>query len=54
MKGKRTGRGAYLCKKMECWEGGIKGNRLGYALRTILTPENQEQLMRRGEDILEE
>ena len=44
--GKKAGRGAYLCKKLECWEVGLKGSRLEYTLRTTLAPENREQLMR--------
>jgi len=52
--GKRVGRGAYLCRKLECWEAGLKGSHLGYALRTTLTPDNREKLMRYGKDLLEE
>jgi len=52
--GKRAGRGAYLCKKLECWKVGLKGSRLEYALRTTIAPENREQLMRYGKDFLGE
>ncbi len=52
--GKKAGRGAYLCKKLDCWETGLKSNRLEYTLRTTLTPENRESLMRYGKDLLEE
>ena len=44
--GKKAGRGAYLCPAQECWDIGLKGNRLEHALRTTLTPENREQLMK--------
>ena len=43
--GKKAGRGAYLCPAYECWEAGLKKNRLEYALRTKLTLENRQVLM---------
>ncbi len=49
--GKKAGRGAYLCRAWECWEIGLKGNRLEHALRTTLTQDNREQLIKHGEDI---
>lgn len=49
--GKKAGRGAYLCRAQECWETGFKGGRLEYTLRTTLTQENREQLIRFGEDL---
>ena len=49
--GKKAGRGAYLCRAWECWESGLKGNRLEHALRTTLTQDNREQLIKHGEDI---
>ena len=42
--GKKPGRGAYLCKTKECWENGLKGNRLEYVMRTILTPQDRQRL----------
>ena len=45
--GKRAGRGAYLCS--ECWETGLKGSQLEYALRITLTQDNREQLIRTAE-----
>ena len=50
--GKRAGRGAYLCQAQECWEAGLKGSRLEHALRANLTPENREQLITYGKDLL--
>ena len=44
--GKKAGRGAYLCRAQECWEIGLKGSRLEYALRTTLTQDNREQLIK--------
>ena len=49
--GKRVGRGAYLCRAQGCWEIGLKGGRLEYALRTTLTQENREQLIRYGKEL---
>ena len=51
--GKRVGRGAYLCRARECWEAGLKGNRLEHALRTSLTQDNRERLIRYGKDFLQ-
>ncbi len=50
--GKEAGRGAYLCRAPECWQAGLKGNRLEYALRTSLTQDNREQLTKYGKDLL--
>ncbi len=51
--GKKAGRGAYLCRAQECWEVGLKGRRLEHALRTTLTQENREQLIRYEKDLLQ-
>jgi len=46
--GKRVGRGAYLCSTPECWQIGLKRGRLEHALRTTLTRDNREQLLKYG------
>ncbi len=51
--GKKAGRGVYLCRAQECWKIGLRGDRLEHALRTILTADNREQLIRYGEDLLQ-
>ena len=51
--GKKPGRGAYLCGVPECWEVGLKGDRLENVLRTKLTRQAREQLARSGEDLLQ-
>ncbi len=51
--GKKAGRGAYLCRVQECWEIGLKGGRLEHALRTTLTQENRERLIRYGKELKE-
>lgn len=42
---KSPGRGAYLCPKQECWEIGLKKNRLGHALRIKLSLEDCQKLV---------
>ena len=44
IKGKKPGRGAYLCNTKECWESGLKSNRLEYVMRTTLTREDLQRL----------
>jgi len=46
IKGKKPGRGAYLCNTKECWESGLKSNRLEYVMRTTLTREDLQRLKR--------
>jgi len=52
--GKKAGRGAYLCPVQECWENGINKSRLEYTLRTTLTQENREQLIRFSKDFFKD
>ncbi len=42
--GKKPGRGAYLCKVKECWENGLKGNRMEFVMRTVLPRQDRQQL----------
>lgn len=49
--GKKPGRGAYLCAKRDCWEEGLKKNRLEYALRTKITAENRQALINYGNSL---
>lgn len=42
---KKPGRGAYLCPKRDCWETGLKGNRLEHALRTKLSSDKRQALI---------
>ena len=49
--GKNAGRGAYLCPAPGCWQTGLKGNRLERTLRTTLTPDNREQLIKYGQEL---
>ncbi len=50
--GKKTGRGAYLCRAWECWETGLKGTRLEHALRGSLNQNNREQLIKQAKELL--
>ena len=50
--GKEAGRGAYLCWTPQCWQIGLKGSRLEHALRTSLSQDNREQLIRYGREII--
>ena len=51
-RGHKEGRGAYLCPARECWETALKGNQLEYALRSSLTQDNREELIKRGKDLM--
>lgn len=42
--GKKSGRGAYLCRFGECWEIGLGRRALDRALKTELTVENRQAL----------
>ena len=49
---KKPGRGAYLCPVAQCWEIGLKGNRLENTLRTKLTPESRQILVEYSRSLL--
>src|SRR5438045_6513331 len=42
--GKASGRGAYLCRSAACWEGGLRRDALGRALKTGLGREDRAAL----------
>ena len=50
--GKKAGRGAYLCRSQGCWEVGLRNSRLEHVMRTTLTQDNREQLIRCGKELL--
>ena len=37
--GRANGRGAYLCRSLECFDAAVKKRRFGYALKVNLQPE---------------
>ncbi len=45
------GRGAYLCRRQECWQKGLSGNQLEYALKTKISGQNREQLAEYGSSL---
>ena len=42
--GRRSGRGAYLCRQRGCWETALARRQLERALKVTLTAETQAQL----------
>jgi predicted RNA-binding protein YlxR (DUF448 family) len=42
--GKRSGRGAYLCRRRDCWEMALARRQLERALKVTLTAETEAQL----------
>jgi predicted RNA-binding protein YlxR (DUF448 family) len=51
LRGKKTGRGAYLCKQRECWETGLKTKRLARALKYEIKAEQRAELMEYGKTL---
>ena len=51
--GKRAGRGAYLCRRFECWQEALRKDRLSHALRTKLTQADREALLARAGTLLQ-
>jgi predicted RNA-binding protein YlxR (DUF448 family) len=49
--GKQEGRGAYVCPDRACWEKALQGQQLERTLRTGLTGEARQRLMKDGEDL---
>lgn len=53
IKGRKPGRGVYLCAQRECWEAGLKNNRIEFSLRTKLSIENRQLLLEYGRGLPE-
>jgi predicted RNA-binding protein YlxR (DUF448 family) len=51
--GKRSGRGAYLCKKQSCWEVALKRHSLQNALKIKLDEAAQAELSAHAASMLE-
>ena len=54
LRGKKAGRGAYLCKSRECWELALakdRRNRLAHALKMELTGEHRAALSEYGKTL---
>lgn len=43
--GKKSGRGAYLCQQISCWELALTKGRLDYALKVRLSAEEKTALL---------
>jgi len=43
--GKKSGRGAYLCYKRECWDRALAKSALSRTLKIEIDPENREELL---------
>ena len=52
--GRKAGRGAYLCAKLECWDSGINGGKLEHSLKVTITKERRAQLLQEGRDLIKE
>ena len=52
--GKRDGRGAYLCPDWDCWETALSGKQMEHAFHSSLTPNNREQLVIQGKELIKE
>ena len=50
--GRKPGRGAYLCRDLACWEQGLSGTRLEYALKGSFTPEARAGLLNQAKDFV--
>lgn len=49
--GKRSGRGAYLCRRPECWDRALQKSSLGRALKTEISAEDREALIEYGRSL---
>lgn len=43
--GKKPGRGAYICRTRECFEGALKRRSIEHALQTTILPDDREKLV---------
>jgi predicted RNA-binding protein YlxR (DUF448 family) len=50
--GKKEGRGAYICPDRACWEKALQGQQLERTLKTNLTRENRDELIKNGKDLI--
>ena len=51
-RGKKAGRGAYLCRAQDCWEAGLTKKRLEHALKTEISSQHRAELMEYGKTLL--
>lgn len=53
-RGKRSGRGAYLCRKPQCWEAALQPRRLSQALKCQVGAEEVAELKAQALPFIEE
>ncbi len=51
-RGKKAGRGAYLCRMQDCWEAGLTKKRLEHALKTEISSEQRAELLEYSKTLL--
>jgi len=51
-RGKKAGRGAYLCRTRDCWEAGLTKKRLEHALKTEISSEQRAELLEYSKTLL--
>ncbi len=51
-RGKKAGRGAYLCRTQDCFESGLKRKKLEYALKVEIDPEQRALLLEYSKTLL--
>jgi predicted RNA-binding protein YlxR (DUF448 family) len=44
-RGKRSGRGAYLCRLRDCWEAGLTKKKIDHALKADIAAEQRAALL---------
>lgn len=54
LKGKRSGRGAYLCRNRQCWEAALQPRRLSQALKCQVRTEDVAALRSLAPSLIEE
>ncbi len=52
-KGKKAGRGAYLCRVRECWQSALGKKTLDNALKITIDPETRARLKEYGDTLPE-
>jgi predicted RNA-binding protein YlxR (DUF448 family) len=50
-RGRKAGRGAYLCRERGCWEDGLGSGNVEYTLRITLTQDKRDQLIKSAEEL---
>ncbi len=51
-RGKKAGRGAYLCRTQDCWEAGLTKKRLEHSLKTEISSEQRAELLEYSKSLL--